>query len=58
MFRRELCDEYVYPSFPFGVPDKKRDKPLSKYLAQDVAIQGQVRITLNPDVFLRAPSLK
>lgn len=25
----------VYPSFPFGVPDKKRDKPLSKYLTQD-----------------------
>ncbi|CAK9034805.1 unnamed protein product [Durusdinium trenchii] len=56
--RRELCDEYVYPSFPFGVPDKKRDKPLSKYLTQDVAIEGQVRITLNPDVFLRATTAR
>lgn len=56
--RRELCDQYVYPSFPFGVPDKKRDKPLSKYLTQDVAIEGQVRITLNPDVFLRATTAR
>merc|ERR1719218_468146 len=52
--RRELCDKYVYPAFPFGVPDKKRDLPLSKYLADKAPIQGQVRITLNPDVFLRA----
>eukprot|EP00434_Breviolum_minutum_P011401 symbB.v1.2.010057.t1/scaffold636.1/size252712/12 len=56
--RRELCDQYVYPSFPFGVPDKKRDKPLSVYLTQDVAIEGQVRITLNPDVFLRATTAR
>ena len=53
----QLFDE-VYPSFPFGVPDKKRDKPLSKYLTQDVAIEGQVRITLNPDVFLRATTAR
>lgn len=52
--RRELCDQFVYPAFPFGVPDKKRDLPLSKYLAEKDPIQGQVRITLNPDVFLRA----
>jgi len=52
--RRELCDRYVYPSFPFGVPDKDRNLPLSKYLAEKAPIQGQVRITLNPDVFLRA----
>merc|ERR1719240_1041660 len=52
--RRELCDKYVYPAFAYGVPDKKRDKPFSKYLEEDVAIKGQVRITLNPDVFLRA----
>ncbi|CAJ1399435.1 unnamed protein product [Effrenium voratum] len=56
--RRELCDEYVYPSFAFGVPDKARDKPFSKYMAQDVAIEGQVRITLNPDVFLRATTAR
>mmetsp|Transcript_51962 Transcript_51962/g.121852 ORF Transcript_51962/g.121852 Transcript_51962/m.121852 type:complete len:563 (+) Transcript_51962:30-1718(+) len=57
--RRELCDEYVYPSFPFGVPDKKRMKPsLSKYLTEDVKIEGQVRITLNPDVFLRATTAR
>eukprot|EP00450_Noctiluca_scintillans_P012625 CAMPEP_0194490166 /NCGR_PEP_ID=MMETSP0253-20130528/9474_1 /TAXON_ID=2966 /ORGANISM="Noctiluca scintillans" /LENGTH=570 /DNA_ID=CAMNT_0039330761 /DNA_START=39 /DNA_END=1751 /DNA_ORIENTATION=- len=52
--RRELVDKYVYPAFPFGVPDKARDLPLSKYLAERAPIQGQVRITLNPDVFLRA----
>jgi len=52
--RRELCDQFVYPAFPYGVPDKKRDLPLSKYLADKDAIEGQVRITLNPDVFLRA----
>ncbi|CAE6960143.1 trip12 [Symbiodinium natans] len=57
--RRELCDEYVYPSFPFGVPDKKRMKPtLGKYLTEDVKIEGQVRITLNPDVFLRATTAR
>lgn len=52
--RRELIDKYVYPAFPYGVPDKKRNLPFSKYLQGDVAVQGQVRITLNPDVFLRA----
>merc|ERR1712232_1043510 len=52
--RRELCDRYVYPSFPFGVPDKKRDLPLSKYMAEKDPIQGQVRITFHPDVFLQA----
>lgn len=52
--RRELVDKYVYPAFPYGVPDKKRDLPLSKYLAERAPIVGQVRITLNPDVFLRA----
>jgi len=52
--RRELCDEFVYPSHPFGVPDKARSKPLSAYLQKDVKIQGQVRITANPDVFIRA----
>jgi len=52
--RRELCDEFVYPAFPYGVPDKKRDLPFSKYLAEKDGIEGQVRITLNPDVFLRA----
>eukprot|EP00930_Biecheleria_cincta_P098484 TRINITY_DN90135_c0_g1_i1.p1 TRINITY_DN90135_c0_g1~~TRINITY_DN90135_c0_g1_i1.p1 ORF type:complete len:583 (-),score=120.79 TRINITY_DN90135_c0_g1_i1:298-1986(-) len=52
--RRELCDQFVYPAFPFGVPDEKRNLPLSKYLAEKDAIEGQVRITLNPDVFLRA----
>jgi len=46
--RRELCDQFVYPA------DKKRDLPLSKYLAEKEPIKGQVRITLNPDVFLRA----
>mmetsp|Transcript_23777 Transcript_23777/g.53943 ORF Transcript_23777/g.53943 Transcript_23777/m.53943 type:complete len:565 (-) Transcript_23777:107-1801(-) len=57
--RRELIDEYVYPAFPFGVPDKKRMKPFSKYLADDDgAIHGQVRITLNPDVFLRATTAR
>lgn len=52
--RRELIDKYVYPAFPFGVPDTKRDLPFSKYLAEKDAIEGQVRITFNPDVFLRA----
>lgn len=52
--RRELVDEYVYPAFAYGVPDKKRDKPFSKYLEGDGAIQGQVRITFSPDIFLRA----
>jgi len=52
--RRELIDKYVYPAFPFGVPDKKRDLPFSKYLAEKGPTEGQVRITLNPDVFLRA----
>jgi len=52
--RRELCDQFVYPAFPFGVPDEARNLPLSKYLAEEAPIQGQVRITFNPDVFLRA----
>lgn len=52
--RREICDSYVYPAYPFGVPDKKRDLPLSKYLAEKAPIQGQVRITFHPDVFLQA----
>eukprot|EP00927_Polykrikos_kofoidii_P012856 TRINITY_DN1557_c0_g1_i1.p1 TRINITY_DN1557_c0_g1~~TRINITY_DN1557_c0_g1_i1.p1 ORF type:complete len:558 (+),score=108.34 TRINITY_DN1557_c0_g1_i1:98-1771(+) len=52
--RRELVDKYVYPALPFGVPDPPRDLPLSKYLEDNVPIEGQVRITLNPDVFLRA----
>jgi len=52
--RRELCDEFAYPSFPFGVPDKKRQKPFSKHLAGDAPVSGQVRITFNPDVFLQA----
>jgi len=56
--RRELCDTYVYPAFPYGVPDKKRMKPLSKYLEEDAAIQGQIRITFNPDVFLRATTAR
>merc|ERR1719356_1741479 len=30
--RRELCDMFAYPSFAYGVPDKKRQKPFSKYL--------------------------
>mmetsp|Transcript_18579 Transcript_18579/g.29790 ORF Transcript_18579/g.29790 Transcript_18579/m.29790 type:complete len:562 (+) Transcript_18579:56-1741(+) len=52
--RRELCDKYVYPAFAYGVPDKARDLPLSKFMAEGAPIEGQVRITLNPDVFLRA----
>eukprot|EP00444_Apocalathium_aciculiferum_P032405 CAMPEP_0183493172 /NCGR_PEP_ID=MMETSP0370-20130417/183312_1 /TAXON_ID=268820 /ORGANISM="Peridinium aciculiferum, Strain PAER-2" /LENGTH=591 /DNA_ID=CAMNT_0025686513 /DNA_START=3 /DNA_END=1779 /DNA_ORIENTATION=- len=52
--RRELCDQFVYPAFPFGAPDKNRDLPLSKYLTEKEPVEGQVRITLNPDVFLRA----
>jgi len=52
--RRELIDKYVYPAFPFGPLDKKRMLPLSKYLAEKEPIKGQVRITFNPDVFLRA----
>ena len=42
--RRELCDKYVYPAHPMGVPDKARNLPLSKYLAEKDAIEGQVRI--------------
>eukprot|EP01062_Namystynia_karyoxenos_P054967 TRINITY_DN455_c0_g1_i1.p1 TRINITY_DN455_c0_g1~~TRINITY_DN455_c0_g1_i1.p1 ORF type:complete len:650 (+),score=228.05 TRINITY_DN455_c0_g1_i1:93-2042(+) len=56
--RRELCDEYVYPSFPFGVPDKARMKPLGKYLEGDTKIAGQIRITANPDIFLRATCVR
>jgi len=52
--RRELVDKYVYPSFAYGVPDKKRSKPFSKYCEGDGPIQGQVRITFNPDIFLRS----
>eukprot|EP01065_Artemidia_motanka_P017684 TRINITY_DN2112_c0_g1_i1.p1 TRINITY_DN2112_c0_g1~~TRINITY_DN2112_c0_g1_i1.p1 ORF type:complete len:664 (+),score=206.11 TRINITY_DN2112_c0_g1_i1:60-1994(+) len=56
--RRELIDEYVYPSFPYGVPDKARMKPLSKYLEENSKIKGQIRITANPDVFLRATCVR
>lgn len=56
--RRELCDEYVYPSFPYGVPDKARAKPLSKYLQENSQIAGQIRITANPDIFLRATCVR
>jgi len=56
--RRELCDRYVYPAFPYGKPDKSRDKPLSKYLQRNVKIKGQVRITANPDIFLRATCVR
>eukprot|EP00658_Telonema_sp_P-2_P072319 TRINITY_DN61474_c0_g1_i1.p1 TRINITY_DN61474_c0_g1~~TRINITY_DN61474_c0_g1_i1.p1 ORF type:complete len:497 (+),score=126.85 TRINITY_DN61474_c0_g1_i1:144-1634(+) len=57
--RRDLVDKYVYPAFPFGVPDKSRMKPsLSKYLEQDTQITGQIRITANPDIFLRATCVR
>eukprot|EP00933_Yihiella_yeosuensis_P037159 TRINITY_DN31045_c0_g1_i1.p1 TRINITY_DN31045_c0_g1~~TRINITY_DN31045_c0_g1_i1.p1 ORF type:complete len:562 (+),score=152.53 TRINITY_DN31045_c0_g1_i1:34-1719(+) len=56
--RRELVDEYVYPAFPYGVPDKKRMKPYGKCLEEDGPMSGQVRITLNPDVFLRATTAR
>mmetsp|Transcript_9958 Transcript_9958/g.22206 ORF Transcript_9958/g.22206 Transcript_9958/m.22206 type:complete len:559 (-) Transcript_9958:154-1830(-) len=52
--RRELVDKYVYPAFPFGPLDASRNLPYSKHLTDQAPIKGQVRITLNPDVFLRA----
>jgi len=55
--RRELVDKYVYPSFPYGVPDKKRD-PLGRYLSKNGQKSGQVRLTVNPDVFLRASCVR
>lgn len=56
--RRDLVDTYVYPSFAFGVPDKKRQKPLSKHLEGSHIMDGQIRITFNPDVFLRASCVR
>eukprot|EP01062_Namystynia_karyoxenos_P014827 TRINITY_DN1535_c0_g1_i1.p1 TRINITY_DN1535_c0_g1~~TRINITY_DN1535_c0_g1_i1.p1 ORF type:complete len:643 (+),score=206.51 TRINITY_DN1535_c0_g1_i1:99-2027(+) len=57
LVRRELCDEYVYPSEPYGVPDESR-MPLEAHLRKDVKAQGQVRITCNPDYFLRATCVR
>jgi len=56
--RRELCDEYVYGSFPYGVPDKSRMPSLAKYLETNNKIAGQIRITANPDIFLRATCVR
>jgi len=55
--RRELIDKYVYPAFPYGVPDNKRN-PLGEYLSRGGQKSGQVRITVNPDVFLRASCVR
>ena len=55
--RRELVNKFVYPAFPYGVPDKTRD-PLDSYLATNKKIEGQVRITANPDVFLQAKCVR
>jgi len=52
--RRELVDKYVYASLPMGVPDAPRNLPLSKYMEKNVQIQGQVRITFHPNIFLQA----
>jgi len=62
--RRDLVDKYVYPSFAYGVPDKKRGIPpkqFSKYLEGDVKQPdacNQIRITANPDIFLRATCVR
>jgi hypothetical protein len=51
--KRELVDRYVYPAFPFGVPDTSRN-PLPKYLAGNGPIKGQVRIVAHPAIFMKA----
>eukprot|EP01012_Entosiphon_sulcatum_P014903 TRINITY_DN19924_c0_g1_i1.p1 TRINITY_DN19924_c0_g1~~TRINITY_DN19924_c0_g1_i1.p1 ORF type:complete len:577 (+),score=93.68 TRINITY_DN19924_c0_g1_i1:233-1963(+) len=51
--KREIVDQFVYPSFPYGVPDPKRD-PLSDFLAGKGPIAGQVRIVCHPAVWMRA----
>ena len=56
--RRDLVDKYVYPAKAYGVPDLERfspsdaSKPFHKHLERgDIEINGQVRITVNPDAF-------
>lgn len=55
--RRELVSKYVYPSKPYGVPDLSRD-PLSGYLGKGGEKKGQVRLTVNPEVFLQASCVR
>eukprot|EP00759_Apiculatamorpha_spiralis_P015418 PhF_6_TR2208/c0_g1_i1/m.3679 len=55
--RRTLVDKYVYPAFPYGVLDKKRN-PLGKYLMGPGPIDGQVRVVVNPSVFMRGNAVR
>ncbi|GAB5367433.1 hypothetical protein AAMO2058_001229700 [Amorphochlora amoebiformis] len=55
--RRELVEDYVYPSHPMGKPDDSRD-PLSTHLSKSGKISGQVRICANPVIFLRPHLVK
>eukprot|EP01063_Lacrimia_lanifica_P024869 TRINITY_DN32688_c0_g1_i1.p1 TRINITY_DN32688_c0_g1~~TRINITY_DN32688_c0_g1_i1.p1 ORF type:complete len:674 (+),score=285.83 TRINITY_DN32688_c0_g1_i1:57-2024(+) len=55
--RREIVDKYCYAAFPFGKPDGKR-QPMEAYLRKDAKLQGQVRITANPEVFLQAGAVR
>ena len=55
--KRPLVDKYVYPAFPYGVPDAKRH-PLAAYLAGPGPIDGQVRIVVNPSVFMRGNAVR
>lgn len=58
MFIHRSCvDKWAYASHPMGVLDASR-QPLSKHLAKDCKMVGQVRVVVNPSAFMRAQSVR
>jgi hypothetical protein len=56
--KRSIVDKYVYAALPFGVPDKKRHPNLEQYLEGPGPISGQVRVVMNPSVFMRGSAVR
>lgn len=54
---RSRIDKYVYASLPYGVLDASRN-PISKHLAGQGPIRGQVRVVVNPSAFMRASTVR
>lgn len=55
--KRTAIDEYIYAALPFGHLDPPR-QPVSRHLAKNVVIKGQVRLNCNPALFLKASAVR
>eukprot|EP00472_Partenskyella_glossopodia_P002067 CAMPEP_0197523496 /NCGR_PEP_ID=MMETSP1318-20131121/8406_1 /TAXON_ID=552666 /ORGANISM="Partenskyella glossopodia, Strain RCC365" /LENGTH=498 /DNA_ID=CAMNT_0043076203 /DNA_START=117 /DNA_END=1610 /DNA_ORIENTATION=- len=55
--RRDIVDDYVYPSMPMGVWDRNRKK-ISDQVNANCPIEGQVRICVHPLVFTLSELVK